>query len=56
MSEVGRANASITSPSSPLMEIADSTFPLRICCRMELMADNRGLTTCSIPMVDMSEK
>ena len=35
--------------------MAEMTFPRQICCKMELTADSRGLTTCSIPMVDISE-
>ena len=53
ISEVSMATASITSACSPFKETADSTFPRRMCRRMVLIAESRGLTTCSIPMVDM---
>ena len=41
---------------APLMEMADSTLPRRIWCKMELMADSLGLTTCSMPMACMRGK
>jgi len=46
------AIASMNSPFSHWIEMSERTFPFLTSCRIELMADNLGLTTFSIPIVE----